>query len=116
MNTIERIKVMQAFVDGKNIECTRRSEKKEEYVYLKHPVWNWSRFDYRIKQNWYDNIPESGVLCWVSDVDNNAKKSASIITNYNNKLNFAFTGQYSWKYATPLTRKELELYLSACPN
>ena len=116
MNTIERIKVMQAFVDGKNIECLVHSEEKEEYVYLKHPVWNWSRFDYRIESNWYDNIPESGVLCWVGDSEIKILNILQAIKSYNKENIYPFAGVINWKYATPLTCKEIKTFLSACPN
>ena len=43
--TIEAIRVMQAYVDGKEVEC--------KYPYgwdrIDQPNWNWNNLDYRIK-------------------------------------------------------------------
>ena len=42
------IKVMQAYVDGKQIEfCTKRDKKWE---LCDNPLFNWSTFDYRISK------------------------------------------------------------------
>lgn len=53
--TAEMIEVMQAFEDGKTIECL--PEHSKQWVDVRSVCWNWSRFDYRIK-------PEP-VTCWV---------------------------------------------------
>jgi hypothetical protein len=46
--TLERIKVMNAFVDGRRIECRQRS--RVEWVYTCNPVWNWEVVEYRVEQ------------------------------------------------------------------
>ena len=47
--TENAIKVMQAYVDGKQIEfCTKRDKKWE---LCGDPLFNWSTFDYRISEN-----------------------------------------------------------------
>ena len=45
--TIEAIRVMQAFVDGAPIECAERHNLK--WGDSLSPVWNWNNFTYRIK-------------------------------------------------------------------
>lgn len=49
IETVERIKVMQAFVDGKAIEERRISFDHTEWVDNNNPEWRWDKFDYRIK-------------------------------------------------------------------
>jgi hypothetical protein len=55
--TIEAIKVMQAFVDGKTVECKCGSSGWSELI---DPVWNFDRFQYRIK-------PASTLRPWTAD-------------------------------------------------
>lgn len=47
--TVEHIKVLQAFVDGKTIEERRISFDHTEWVDNNNPEWRWDKFDYRIK-------------------------------------------------------------------
>lgn len=49
IETVERIKVMQAFVNGKTIEERRISFDHTEWVDNNNPEWRWDKFDYRIK-------------------------------------------------------------------
>jgi len=46
-STEDKIKVMQAFADGKKIEV--RPVKIDRWEDTCKPLWNWSIFDYRIK-------------------------------------------------------------------
>ena len=46
--TIECIKVMQAFVDGKEIEYLDLRRNKE-WRHASYPIWDWTTFNYRIK-------------------------------------------------------------------
>lgn len=48
--TIKAIEVMQAFVDGKTIQCRSPANRIMEWggVYPE-PAWNWSMSEYRIK-------------------------------------------------------------------
>lgn len=52
MTTAEMIAVMQAYKDGKSIECADKGGTN--WKKLPNPVWNWDRFDYRVK-------PESNI-------------------------------------------------------
>jgi len=45
--TIEAIRVMQAYVDGKEVESKHITS--HNWVLDKTPRWNWDNFDYRIK-------------------------------------------------------------------
>lgn len=49
MKTIEeRIAVMQAFVDGRQIEYYHTTKKS--WIETSDPSWNWSLTDYRVKE------------------------------------------------------------------
>ena len=52
--TAERIKVMQAFIDGKAIEERRISFDHTEWIDNNNPEWRWDKFDYRIKPEFKD--------------------------------------------------------------
>lgn len=63
------------------------------------------------EQKWYENIPEQGVLCWISDFDENSKSIMHIITRYDKNRdhsNFISKSQTQWRYATPVTADEIE--------
>lgn len=55
MNIQEQIAVMQAFDNGKEIECVDRYEGILQWEPCKIPVWNWKDYTYRIAQpkKWY---------------------------------------------------------------
>jgi hypothetical protein len=44
--TIDKINIMQAYVDGKEIEYLNMMN---EWVVIKNPSWDWDGIDYRIK-------------------------------------------------------------------
>lgn len=49
MTTKEMIAVMQAYEEGRQIQCKRPWEEELDWVDASSPVWNWHSFDYRIK-------------------------------------------------------------------
>ena len=49
MNIHEQIAIMQAFADGKEIECHLK-HANTDWTPIKNPNWNWAGCDYRIKQ------------------------------------------------------------------
>lgn len=55
--TIEAIRVMQAYVDGKEVEFKWMSK---DWNSTDKPEWNWSAYDYRIK-------PTAKLLPWTAD-------------------------------------------------
>lgn len=60
MNTEEKIKVMQAFLDGEEIEVINHRNKSTTTTHtgLHEPPWNWWDFAYRIKEKNYSlSIP-----------------------------------------------------------
>ena len=55
--TIEAIRVMQAFVDGKEVEYERPDGI---WTIINNPCWNWNSQDYRIK-------PTATLRPWTAD-------------------------------------------------
>ena len=55
--TIEAIRVMQAFVDGKEVEYKRPDGI---WTIINNPCWNWNTQDYRIK-------PAATIRPWTAD-------------------------------------------------
>lgn len=45
--TLRKIAVMQAWVDGKEVEC---AFKGDSYYVPVYPAWNWDTYDYRVKE------------------------------------------------------------------
>jgi len=63
---------------------------------------------------WYENIPEKGVLCWVSDIkdkpDNKCRVASIKWWHYEDGFYYE-CGDSPWKYATPLSSEEVQAYL-----
>lgn len=65
MKTKEMIAVMQAFIDGEEIQCKRLGSSESDWFNYSNgnkPAWNWSDFEYRVKPrsrylNVYANHP-----------------------------------------------------------
>lgn len=49
MTTIEKIAVMQAYVDGKQVQVRITKEEWADMSRVSEPTWNWSNNEYRIK-------------------------------------------------------------------
>ena len=50
MTTQEKIEVMKAYLDGKNIQIRCKTDTEwENWVVRGEPKWNWDTLDYRIK-------------------------------------------------------------------
>ena len=62
--SVERIKVMQAFVNGKAIEERRISFDHTEWVDNNNPEWRWDKFDYRIKPESKYRPFKNAEECW----------------------------------------------------
>ena len=69
--------------------------------------------------HWYENIPPSGVLCWVSDFEKvpNNSNYITLICAFDEELKFkANHASVYWEYATPLTTEELLQFTIAREN
>ena len=81
----------------------------------KTPLWHSENLKFRRKPkepNWWENIPEHGVLCWVSDIDESVEKMLFLIIGVDDDDDiYRFKSiQSAWKYATPLTNEEIERF------
>jgi len=73
-------------------------------------LMEWQKF--KLKQEWYDNIPEEGVLCWVSDdsINTYSKKTARRVYTYrpNYQKKFEVDANHKqYKFAIPVTKEEI---------
>lgn len=60
--TKQYIAVMQAYVDGKNIEIF--DESADEWLDIEYPLWNWYKNAYRIKPESYYRPFRGDDECW----------------------------------------------------
>lgn len=101
--------LIHAWAEGAEIEIYT-----DEWKYCPNPFWNESN-EYRIKPKkpeWYENIPEHGVLCWVSDTRSNPSSDTAlriITTHKSGEFEEPFGTE--WAYATPLTDAEIKQFL-----
>ena len=62
---------------------------------------------YTPPKEWYEEIPEGGVLCWVSDQNIIDKSYPQMVTNYEPKDSSRFKTEFSsWVNATPVKPEE----------
>ena len=65
-----------------------------------------------IEKQWYENIPKHGILCWVADSEEQliAKERLKVVISYSVYCSYPFTTKQgtTFKYATPLTKEEVE--------
>ena len=60
--TEERIKVMQAFVEGKAVQCkSRRHGTEHDWSTTYNPLWNWDDCEYRVAENQPESNPPKEV-------------------------------------------------------
>ena len=68
------------------------------------PLWHSKNLKFRRKPKepgWRENIPEHGLLCWVSDEGESVRRIVDRITVENKN---------AWTYITPLTNEEIEAF------
>lgn len=85
MKTIdEMLEVMQAFKDGKEIEC--KSILQNEWLPAVGPLWNWCDCDYRVKSEPkyvpYNSVTEVNIDKWLRRKDNPLITRKITIVNY----------------------------------
>lgn len=102
--------LIHLWAEGAEIEVENQYGRWEKRI----PYWNESS-NYRIKPKdpeWWENIPEHGVLCWVSDIDESVEKMLFLIIGVDDDDDiYRFKSiQSAWKYATPLTNEEIERF------
>jgi len=77
-----------------------------------NPMWDSEFLQFRVKPKepeWHENIPEHGVLCWVSDMEKSHESVIDLIIKFVGDSSYKFRGINSaWFFAKPLTNKEIE--------
>ncbi len=82
----------------------------QSQVRLGAKPWNWRGMKYLheiVERHWYNDIPEKGVLCWVSDHSPYEKDLIFTITRYEPDNVNRFISEVDWEFAEPLTAADL---------
>ena len=77
-------------------------------IQLKDAITVCTKWLVKIEPNWYEDIPEQGVLCWCWNIEGD--RFLSVIGHYygNGLIDFEDDNGYKWKYAMPVGKGELE--------
>lgn len=68
------------------------------------------------KPEWYENIPEGGVLCWCWD-DSRSEKMLDIVYKHSKFGFYNFSADAcNWENATPLTKQEIQVFVDNVPE
>lgn len=104
--------LIHAWAEGNEIECYDFENK--QWHASNTPSWL-GHLHYRVKlkePEWYENIPEHGVLCWVSDALTTPSTNSRLrIVKDVYKDGFRTMDGTPWVYATPLTNDEIRQFL-----
>ena len=68
---------------------------------------------FSVVKNWYDEIANRQILCWVSDIDPTKKAAVALIGDYVTGSTYPFRATHdmvAWEYATPLNEDDIESY------
>lgn len=99
-------------VDGKQV-----NDMNHGYValYTFDTPEQWNVFE-EVTEQWFDNIPESGILCKVRDLAGDKWMMDNII-GYNCDNTHPFNGMdvSFWKHAIPYTKEELQVFVDNAP-
>lgn len=83
--TIEAIKVMQSYVDGKEIEYKLMHTNNSEWWPIKEPEWVHDSCEYRIKPGQdmvpWDNPSNVPPACWIRKKSNTTLRSIVSVVN-----------------------------------
>ena len=101
---------IKAWADGAKIQ------KLTPLVYQDDPNPSWDPDEtYRLKPEpkWYEQIPDHGVLCWVTKHTSFVLgKSIDIIYKYQDGWKLPFHGlSICWRIAVPLTSEQIRKFL-----
>lgn len=70
----------------------------------------------KVEKEWYECIPEGGVLCWVWDFNESSDNpEIEIISGFGGDL-FWCKGGTEWNNAKPLTKEELKQFMDNAPE
>jgi len=106
--------LIKAWADGAAIEYYDVTNDTWDDISV--PSWHTETL-YRLKpkliDNILDNIPENGVLCWVSDEVKNPNSDNYLkIINHIHEEGGYFDDKYThWNYVIPLTKEEIMSFI-----
>jgi hypothetical protein len=107
---------IKAWADGARIQYKPNNMLSfwETYPGTITPAWNNPQLQFRIFREWYENIPQQGRLCWVSDRYANNYNNIRIIVEYDyyQQLPFISKNAGAWLHAVPLTDDEIKQFLT----
>ena len=71
-------------------------------------AFTWEKYG---ESKWYENIPEQGILCWVSNAYPDERDEIAVVRKYTHSNAFNPVYTYSnangaWKWAEPLTGQD----------
>lgn len=106
-------KEIVAWANGAEIECNSVLNPEDKGWLLANYGINWDNPNliFRVKKNWYENIPEQGRLCWVSNDNPTEKEKIAIIVGITENLIYYTKSVSGWRFATPLTNDEISQFL-----
>jgi hypothetical protein len=106
INKLHYKKLHEGFVSNFDVETNAFIDRSDTgFAYTQ----DWSEYTPTVKKEWYENIPEQGVLCYVSHEDT-TKPYISVITSYN-RNHFRTSEGCMYKKAIPLTEEEVKQFI-----
>lgn len=112
MDINEKIRIMQAFAQGKPIEFRAKGDTgNPNWMASSTPTWNWDTFDYRVKPGLvavpYDSVEEVDRDRWLMAKDEDEQNFLARICIINKKLNEVCVDYYGWQTLDQLFDKFL---------
>jgi len=100
----QHFKARKAFAEGKLIEYL--VPQRQGWTPTTTPHWQ-EGFKYRPKSNqWYNNIPEKGILCWVWNNELGGRKKEARYIKWKKSNDFICIEEIQWKHAEPVKSEE----------
>ena len=101
---VKWIVLQEDIFNQRHLQCTLK-RLNEEMQYAKDELDKQSE-----ESEWYNSIPEKGLVCWVSDDVREPDSScgSAVVTEWGGIPTYPFhTAGESWQYAAPLTEQEI---------
>ena len=87
---------------------------REPHNYLLEAFDNSGDWQIYKEPKWYENIPDGGVLCWVTDA---CMRHPEIIYKYvTGSLGPYKSTETGWSNAEPLTKQEIQVFMDNAPE
>ena len=85
--------------------------------FIEHSFKRPEDWEVYMRPKWYENIPDDGVLCWVSELNEAPLKYPVLIDAYKKDLARPFKNTvYHFPYAGPLTKQEIQVFMDNAPE